>query len=92
VNLVEDTTLRDFYVYDENNRVLKDKDNFSYADRWYYVQIWIRNNDNGEYLPMTYEPGDNAYKLSVEWDWEKLDKIPGNSMIESWSIPTQEEL
>jgi len=46
-NIIEDNTLRDFYVYDENNRVIKDKDNVSYADRWYYVQIWLRNNDNG---------------------------------------------
>jgi len=36
-NIIEDNTLRDFYVYDENNRVIKDKDNVSYADRWYYV-------------------------------------------------------
>jgi len=36
-NIVEDNSLRDFYVYDENNYVLKDKDNVRYNDYWYYV-------------------------------------------------------
>lgn len=87
-NIIEDNTLRDFYVYDENNRVIKDKDNVSYADRWYYVQIWLRNNDNGQYLPLTYDPDQG--KMSVSWDFDIA--LPRDSMISSWSVPTAGEL
>ena len=96
INIVEDNTLRDFYVYDENNRVLKDNTNVSYAEHWYYVQIWLRNNDNGEYLPLTYDPEQG--EVSVYWNFDALENDgvtfvpPNSSMIAAWAKPTAEEL
>jgi hypothetical protein len=42
----------DFFVYDENNRVIKDKYNRNYSEIEYYIQVWIRNNLESTYVPL----------------------------------------
>lgn len=83
--IVEDNTLRNFYVYDINNRALTDELNRKYSAIDYYLQVWIRNNDTGEYLPMTYDPDDGL--VNIEFHWPTT-----NSMILDWSEITGDDL
>lgn len=64
-NIVEDNTLGNFYVYDENNLCIYDDENIRYSDKWYYIQVWIRNNDTGAYLPLCID--DNPDSFEIEW-------------------------
>lgn len=67
VTLVEDNAIDSFYVYDENNRVLKNDDLESFADIEYYLQLYVRNNDLGEYVPLNvFDQGQNT-GTSVAW-------------------------
>ena len=65
--IVADENLRDFFVYDENNRVLKDENNISYSNKWYYAQVWIKSNKTGNYYPLDYEI--NSQDIEVSWDF-----------------------
>lgn len=65
--LVEDDAITTFYVYDENNRVLKNDEQEVFSDIDYYLQIWVRNNDLGEYVPMQIEDGTGTTGLSIAW-------------------------
>ena len=65
--LVEDDAITTFYVYDENNRVLKNDEQEVFSDIDYYLQIWVRNNDLGEYVPMQIEDGTRTTGLSIAW-------------------------
>lgn len=85
-DIVEDNTLSNFYVYDKNGKVLKNVDNVYYSDIWYYIQIWIRNNDTGEYLPMTYDPNNGLDQVEWNFPQEQL------SMIAQWDHCTKAEL
>ena len=85
-DIVEDNTLSNFYVYDKNGKVLKNVDNVYYSDIWYYIQIWIRNNDTGEYLPMTYDPNNGLDQVEWNFPQEQL------SMIAQWDHCTEAEL
>lgn len=84
-NIVEDNQLRDFYVYDINGYAIKNENNRLYSDIDYYLQVWIRNNDTGEYLPMTYDPDDGL--VEVEFTWPQ-----GRTMIRDWSEVALEDL
>ena len=77
-NIVEDNQLRDFYVYDINGRAIQNENGRRYSDLDYYVQVWIRNNDTGEYLPMTYDPEEGL--VEVEFNWPS-----SMSMLRDWS-------
>lgn len=85
-DIIEDNNIGNFYVYDENGKVLKNDENVFYSDVWYYIQVWIRNNDTNEYSPMTYDP-DNGLD-QVEW------RFPPSSlsMISQWDHCTADEL
>ena len=83
--IVEDNTLRNFYVYDINDRALKDELNRSYSAIDYYIQVWIRNNDTGEYLPMTYDPDEGLVDIEFHWP-------TNNSMIADWSEVYDDDL
>ena len=84
-NIVEDNQLRDFYVYDINGYAIKNENNRLYSDIDYYLQVCIRNNDTGEYLPMTYDPDDGL--VEVEFAWPR-----GRTMIRDWNEVTLEDL
>lgn len=49
--LIEDNTIGSFFVYDENNRVLKNEDEIRYSDIEYYAILYLltrETNDEGE--------------------------------------------
>lgn len=48
----EDGSINAFYVYDENNKVLKDDNGNSFANQEYYLQIQVRNADTNKYEPL----------------------------------------
>ena len=84
-NIVEDSTLRDFYFYDINDTAIRNENNRLYSDIDYYLQIWIRNNETGEYSPMTYDPDEGL--VDVVFNWPQ-----NNTMIRDWSDVYDEDL
>ena len=75
-NLVEDSNVGIFYVYDENNQVLTDTFGESYADKDYYLQLWIKDFSNEledgtyPYIPLLPEEMDHRVPgLKVSWEW-----------------------
>lgn len=86
-NLVEDDDIGVFNVYDESNLCIKDENNISYAAKWYYVQIWIRNNDTGEYTPLAIDDEDGS--IEVIWG---TDELANQSMINQFVAPTVSDL
>lgn len=67
--IVEEDSLSEFFVYDENNHAIKNSYNETISSVWYYIQIWARNNDTGEYLPMVYDPNiDDEFPVEIIWD------------------------
>lgn len=75
-NLVEDSNVGIFYVYDENNQVLTDTFGESYADKDYYLQLWIKDFTNEledgtyPYIPLLPEERDHKVPgLKVSWEW-----------------------
>lgn len=85
--LVEDSDIGVFNVYDESNLCIKDENNISYAAKWYYVQIWIRNNDNGEYTPLAIDDVEDS--IDVIWG---NDELTNGSMINQFVPPTIQDL
>lgn len=77
-NLVEDSSLRNFYFYDINDQAIRNENNRLYSDLDYYIQVWIRNNETGEYSPMTYDPHDGLVDIVFSWPSE-------NTMLTGWS-------
>lgn len=67
VTLVEDNAIDTFYVYDENNRVLKNDDLEPFSNVDYYLQLYVRNNDLGEYVPLNVVEGGANTGTSVAW-------------------------
>lgn len=67
VTLVEDDAIDTFYVYDENNRVLKNDDLEPFSNVDYYLQLYVRNNDLGEYVPLNVVEGGANTGTSVAW-------------------------
>lgn len=70
----EDNNLTNFFVYDENNMCIKNDENVRWADLNYYIQVWIRNNEYGTYVPLP---------LAIDTDnWDN------NSFEVEWQYPT----
>ena len=86
-NLIEDNNIGVFNVYDQSNLCIKDENNISYAAKWYYVQIWIRNNDNGEYTPLAID--DVEDNVDIVWGTDELQNF---SMINQFVAPTVSDL
>lgn len=84
-NIVEDSTLRDFYFYDINDTAIRNENNRLYSDIDYYLQVWIRNNETGEYSPMTYDPDEGLVDVVFQWP-------QNNTMIRDWSDVTDADL
>ena len=87
-SLIEDDGVTNFYVYDENNRTLKNSDEAWFSDLKYYVQIQIKVRDmdeNGKeivhYVPLAV--GENVDDLGFEVEWY-LPEF--NSMTTSWAL------
>ena len=67
VTLVEDDAIDTFYVYDENNRVLKNDNLEAYSSVDYYLQLYVRNNDLSQYVPLNvFENGRNT-GTAIAW-------------------------
>lgn len=67
VTLVEDDAIDTFYVYDENNRVLKNDNLEAYSSVDYYLQLYVRNNDLSQYVPLNvFENGQNT-GTAIAW-------------------------
>ena len=58
----------DFFVYDENNRVIRDKYNRTYSSIDYYIQVWIRSDMGSEYVPLQVLENDDP-TFDVEWSF-----------------------
>jgi len=82
--LVVDENLKNFFVYDTDNRVLSDENNISYARVTYYAQIRMISTQTGTYLPMSYDSNNG---LDVTWYYPEM-----NSMITNWKVPEINEL
>ena len=85
MNIVQDDSIGNFFVYDENNNVIVNDDGVQYSQIPYYVQIWVRNNETGDYSPASLDP-DNGIS-EVTW-------IPfgNNSMVTSFMEPSESEM
>jgi len=88
--LKEDNSLDQFLVYDENGNCLKNDDNLKWSQIWFYIQVWIRNNEDGGYTPIALsidEDNWDTYTTSIEW------LLPGiNSMLYNILEPTDQDL
>lgn len=86
-SLIEDDSVTNFYVYDENNRTLKNSDEAWFSDLKYYVQIQIKVRDVDEegneviqYVPLAV--GEDVEDLGITVDWF----LPHfNSMTTGWT-------
>lgn len=87
--IIEDSSLGNFFVYDENNVVIENDENVPWSSLWFYIQVWIRNNDTGTYSPL-------PMLIDDVWDTSTFDVTwynPGiNSMIENFGTVTDEDL
>lgn len=63
--LVEDNSIGNFYVYDENNNVIKNDEEVYYSDVYYYIQIWIYSYEQEQYVPLI--PDDTDETFSIAW-------------------------
>lgn len=85
MKIVQDNSIGNFFVYDENNDIISDEHGVPYSDMPYYVQIWIRNNETGDYSPATLDP-DNGIEEVI---WDPLGNL---SMITEFTEPSDSEL
>ena len=83
----------DFFVYDENNRVIKDKYNRNYSEIEYYIQVWIRNNLESTYVPLQVLDTDDP-TFDVVWSFpeqytmlDHFDTINGEDKQSESLIP-----
>lgn len=70
--LVEDNSIANFFVYDENNSVIKNDDEVYYSDIYYYIQVWIYSYEHEQYEPLIVDGND---KLNVEWHGPRRDTM-----------------
>ena len=73
IRLVEDNSIGNFYVYDENNQCIKNDEEVFYSDIYYYIQIWIYNYDTETYVPLTTESTNDPIK--VTWQYPVSDTM-----------------
>lgn len=85
IRVVEDNALGNFFVYDENNEAIKNENNEKYSELWYYIQIWIWNQEANTYVPITTEAAKDS--LTVEWIFPTRD-----SMLQNISTLNQDDL
>lgn len=87
--LKEDNSLTSFFVYDENGRAIESDENLNWAEIWFYIQVWIRNNDDGTYTPLALAVDDDwdGDTFEIEWHYPT-----GNSMITDISPVTNQDL
>ncbi len=79
--IVEDNSLTNFLVYDQQGIAIQDDNNVSYDNIWYYLQVWVRNNDTGDYSPLP-SVIDNFYEANtfeIEWLLPSMQ----NSMLQN---------
>ena len=85
MKIVQDNSIGNFFVYDENNDVISDEDGVAYSDIPYYVQVWIRNNETGDYAPASLDEENGIQEIV----WEPLGY---NSMVTEFTEPADSEL
>ena len=85
MKIVQDNSIGNFFVYDENNDVISDENGVAYSDIPYYVQVWIRNNETGDYAPASLDEENGIQEIV----WEPLGY---NSMITEFTEPADSEL
>lgn len=81
--LVEDNTLNNFFVYDENNRCIKNEDKEYWSSQYFYLQIWIRNNEDGSYVPLMV--GNNYDDPGFDVKWKLPDVVKSKTMFQAFA-------
>lgn len=81
VVLKVDNNLSNFMVYDENGICIQNDENQTWSDLNYYIQVWIRNNDDGTYLPL-------ALALNSVVNGNVQQILDANTFEIDWQLPT----
>ena len=71
--LIEDNSIGNFFVYDENNQCIKNDEEVFYSDIFYYIQIWIYNYETESYVPLTTEA--TTEPVTVKWQFPVSDTM-----------------
>jgi hypothetical protein len=92
-NIIPHDGREDFFVYDENNRAIKDKYNRNFSEIDYYIQLWIRSDMGSDYVPLQVLEADDP-TFNVEWsfpdDYSMLDHfstLDGEDALSTSLIP-----
>lgn len=90
ITIIEDNSLGNFFVYDEQNVSIVNDDNIKWSNIWFYIQVWMRNNDTGEYYPMPLVIDNywEANNFEIEWQLPNI----ANSMLTNISQVTDRDL
>ncbi len=87
--IINDDTVGNFFVYDENNKVLRNDDDVYFSSVDYFIQVWIYNEDQSTpehpvYVPLT---NDVCGAEDIKWSYPSQD-----TMIASFGMITATEL
>ena len=83
--LIEENSLGNFYVYDENNQCIQNEEETFWSDMWFYIQLWIWDEEFETYVPLT--TTSTADPVTVEWEFPS-----NNTMIRYVSQLNQNDI
>lgn len=82
--LIEDDTIGNFFVYDENNRVLKNEDEIRFSDIEYYAILYLLTRDTNdageeyEYYSALYEDTESGFDAQIVFpaNFSMITQVP----------------
>jgi len=83
--LIEDNSIGNFFVYDENNKCIQNEEETFWSDMWFYIQVWMWSEEAEQYVPLTTTSTDDT--ITVSWQFPIAE-----TMIRSVSQIDQDDL
>lgn len=92
--LIPDDSLGNFFVYNENNNILKNDNNVAFSDIQYFIEPWIRvdnyidsdyviNTNESTYVRLADYTDENGIKPNFTITWQLPESF---TMIRSWGL------
>ena len=71
--LIEDNSIGNFFVYDENNKCIQNEEETFWSDMWFYIQVWMWSEEAEQYVPLTTTSTDDT--ITVSWQFPIADTM-----------------